>query len=224
VHLAKAPFSAIVLVTMSMTMPAAATTLQAVVEAAPSLHGFDRYVELETGVTYHGGLLIGATWDDDRQQFLPEPGFDVKIVGQGAILDLQGQEIAVSFCDARLEIEDCVILDGGVRFRGEVTGEGHIPTGSVRYCTFWRPRDYAVRLQGAGAGVLLERNVVVDPVDTGLDYVVWSGVAGPNLPTGIAFGLSVQSGTYGFPDVRENWTFHTDPLLNQDLLYHYVFL
>ncbi len=202
-----------------------ATTLQAVLDAAPAAHGYDRYLELETGVTYHGGLLIGATWDDDRQQFLPEPGVDVKIVGQGAILDLQGQEICVSFCDAKLDLEDCIILDGGIRYRGTDDPDvDRTPTGSVRHCTFYRPRDYAVRLQGAGEGITVERNIVVDPVDTGFDYVVWSGVAGPNLPTGIAFGLSVQIGVYGFPDVRENWTWHHDPDLNADPLYHYVFL
>lgn len=200
-------------------------TLQAVFDAAPAAHGYDRYLELETGVTYRGGLLIGATWDDDIQQFLPEPGLDVKIVGQGAILDLQGQEICISFCDGRLDLEDCIIVDGGVRYRGAYDESvDRTPKGLVRHCTFYRPRDYAVRLAGAGADVIIERNIVVDPIDTGLDYVVWSGVAGPNLPTGIAFGLSVQTGMYGFPDVRENWTYHSDPDLNGDLLYHYVFL
>lgn len=208
----------------SLAVACPATTLQAVFEAAPALHGYDRYLELETGVTYHGGLLIGATWDDERQQFLPEPALDVKIVGQGAILDLQGQEICVSFCSNRLDLEDCIILDGGVRFRGDADlSTDRTPEGSVRHCTFYRPRDFAVRLPGAGAGVLLERNVVVDPMDTGLDAVVWSGLAGPNLPTGIAFGLSVQTGTYGLPTVQDNWTWFSDPHLNDDLLHHYGF-
>ncbi|MEZ4387733.1 MAG: hypothetical protein R3D98_09185 [Candidatus Krumholzibacteriia bacterium] len=210
---------------LALGVRAGGLTLQAAFEAAPALHGYDRYVELAPGVTYDGGLLIGATWDDDRQQFLAEPGADVMIVGHGAILDLQGQEICVSFCSSRLDIEDCIILDGGIRFRGDADPVvDRTPVGSVRYCTFYRPRDYAVRLPGAGAGILLERNLVVDPVDTGLDYVVWVGVAGPNLPTGIAFGLSVQSGTYGLPTVRDNWTWHSDPVRNDNPLYHYVFL
>ncbi len=214
-----------ILIAMAAAGVAPATTLQAAFEAAPAQDGYDRFLELEPGVTYHGGLLIGATWDDDRQQFLAEPGADVMIRGNGAILDLQGQEICVSFCSSRLDIEDCIILDGGLRFRGDADPEvDRTPTGSVRYCTFYRPRDYAVRLPGAGEGILLERNLVVDPVDTGLDYVVWVGVAGPNLPTGIAFGLSVQSATYGVPTVRDNWTWHGDPVLNDDPLYHYVFL
>ena len=204
---------------------AGATTLQAMFEAAPAHGGYDHLVTLETGVTYHGGLLLGPTWDDDRQRFLDEPGADVKIVGNGAVLDLQGQEICVSFCAGRLDIEDCIIIDGGIRFRGDADpSTDRTPEGSVRHCTFWRPRDYAVRLQGAGEGVVLERNLVVDVIDTGLDYMVWSGVAGVNLPTGLAFGLSVQAATYGEPMVRENWTWFSDPALNADALHHFGFL
>lgn len=218
-------FPGLALIIVLLASGAAATTLQAAFEAAGPQQGYDRFVVLEPGVIYHGGLLVGATWDDDRQQFLPEPGIDVMIEGNGAILDLQGQEICISFCGNRLDLVDCIVLDGGVRFRGDAHPEvDRTPEGSVRYCTFYRPRDYAVRLQGAGDGVVLERNLVVDPVDTGLDYVVWSGVAGPNLPTGIAVGLSVQSGTYGTPWVADNWTWHSDPVLNDDPLYHYVFL
>ena len=219
---------AIILAPLVLVAAAAVTraaTLQAMVEAAPAQGGYDHLVTLETGVTYHGGLLLGPTWDDDRQRFLDEPGADVKIVGNGAVLDLQGQEICVSFCAGRLDIEDCIIIDGGIRFRGDADPTtDRTPEGSVRHCTFWRPRDYAVRLQGAGEGVLLERNLVVDVVDTGFDYLVWSGVAGENLPTGLAFGLSVQAGTYGEPTVRENWTWFSDPALNADPLHHFGFL
>lgn len=210
---------------LALSGSAYAVSLQAALEAAPAQGGYDRWVTLETGVVYTGGLLIGATWDDDRGAFLPEPGFDVFIEGNGAVLDLQGQELCISYTPHRLDVQDCVILDGGVRFRGD-TGPGvdRQPAGSVRFCTFVRPRDYAVRLQGAGAGVLLERNIVVDAVDTGPDYVVWSGVAGPHLPTGLAFGLSVQAATYGQPEVRENWTWFSDPVINADPLHHFGFL
>ncbi len=204
----------------------AATTLRAAFEAAPALDGYDRYLELETGEIYTGGLLIGPTWDEDRSAFLDaEQGLDVKIVGNGAILDLQGQRICISFCDNRLDVEDCIILDGGVRFRGASNpGESRIPVGSVRYCTFYRPRDYAVRLQGAGAGVLCERNIVVDTVDTGLDGLIWTGYLGNLLPTGLAFGLSVQTGSYGVPVVRDNWTWFSDPVVDDDPLHHFGFL
>lgn len=217
--------SAAVLVAL-LTASAPAITLKEAFQSAPAAHGYDRYLELESGVVYEGGLLIGATWDDDRQLFRDdEPGYDVKIVGNGAILDLQGQQICISFCRRRLDIEDCIILNGGVRYRGDRTPQvDRVPVGSVRYCTFYQPHDYAVRLQGAGSGVVLERNLVVDAQDTGLDYVIWSGVAGENLPTGACFAPSVQTADFGVPQMRENWTFFADPQVNADPAYHYVFL
>lgn len=207
-------------------LPAAAVPLQAIFETAPVQDGYDRYLVLQTGVVYTGGLWIGPTWDEDYQVFRDDcRGLDVKIEGRGAILDLQGQQICISFCRNRLDIEDCIIINGGIRFRGDISAEQDIrPTGSVRYCTFWRPHDYAVRLDGTGDGILLERNIVVDAVDTGLDFMVWHSEFGPLMPTGLAFGLSVQTYTSGFPDVLDNWTYFTDPLLNQVDLHHFCFL
>ena len=211
---------------LALTAPAFGISLQAVYESAPARDGYDRYLVLETGVVYTGGLLIGATWDDDQQAFLAdESGCDVMIEGHGAILDLLGRQICISFCDNRLDIEDCVILNGGVRFRGDLGVDfDRAPAGSVRYCTFYRPRDYAVRLQGAGAGITIERNIVVDAVDTGLDQIIWSGDTGVNLPTGVAFGLSVQTATFGVPDARDNWSWFADSHVNDDDLHHFCFL
>jgi hypothetical protein len=205
---------------------AGSTPLQEAYESAPAQGGYDRYLVLETGVVYTGGLLIGPTWDDDRQMFRDdEAGLSVKIEGRGAILDLQGRQICISYCRHRLDIEDCIIIGGGIRFRGDISlTEDRRPVGSVRYCTFYRPHDYAVRFEGAGEGILLERNIVVDPVDTGLDFMIWNGEFGSLLPTGLAFGLSVQVQTYGFPEVLENWTYFTDPWLNSEALHHFGFL
>lgn len=200
--------------------------LQAAFEAAPARDGYDRWLELETGRLYTGGLQIGPTWDDDQACFVTaEQGLDVMIAGNGAVLDLQGQSIRLSFCTNRLDIQDCVVLNGGVRFVGDRTLAGdRVPSGSVRYCTFYRPVDYAVRLMGAGATVACERNLVVDPVDTGQDVVIWSGIAGLHLPTGLAFGISVQTGAFGFPSLRDNWTWHSEPRANEDPLRHFGFL
>lgn len=200
--------------------------LQAVFEAAPSLGGYDRYLELETGRVYTGGLTIGTTWDEDRTRFQDaELGLDVMIAGNGAVLDLEGEQICFSFCTNRLDIQDCIVLNGGVRFVGDNSVDvRRVPVGSVRYCTFYRPEEYAVRLMGAGAGLLCERNLVVDPVDTGQDVMIWTGITGNNLPTGLAFGLSIQTGAFGLPDVRDNWTYHADPRANEDPLRHFGFL
>jgi len=200
--------------------------LQAAFEAAGPQDDYDRYLTLTTGQVYSGGLMIGPTWDEDRTLFVDdEQGLDVMIEGNGAILDLQGQQISISFCGNRLDIQDCIILDGGVRFRGDVAvGIDRIPEGSVRYCTFYRPHDFAVRLEGAGEGVLLERNIVVDAIDTGPDGLIWTAIPGANLPTGLAFGLTVQVGTYGLADVEDNWTWFRDPALNAIPLRHFCLL
>ena len=91
----------------------------------------------------------------------------------GAILDLQGEEICIAYCNSRLDIEDCVIINGNVRFRGYDDAATHLlPEGSVRYVTFYKPHDYGVRMYACGSGILLERNIVVDPVDTGPGFSI----------------------------------------------------
>lgn len=220
------PFAALLIVLVAATGSHAALSLRAAVEAAPAAHGYDRYVELETGQVYGGGLVIGPTWDEDRTLFIDaEQGYDVKIVGNGAILDMQGQRLCISFCSNRLDVEDCIVVDGSVRFRGDNTPDvDRTPEGSVRYCTFYRARDYAVRLQGTGSGVECERNLIVDTQDTGQDVLIWTGMTGVNLPTGLAFGLSVQSGWFGYPSIHDNWTWFRDSEANDVLLRHYCYL
>lgn len=221
------PIAALLVWTALSTHAAPApTTLQAAFEAAGSLGGYDRYLVLQTGQVYTGGLLIGPTWDEDRTMFVDdEMGLDVMIEGNGAILDLQGQQICISYCGNRLDLVDCIILNGGVRYRGELDqAVVRIPEGSVTYCTFFEPHDYAVRLDGAGAGVLCERNIVVSAVDTGPDGQVWNGITSDNLPTGLAFGISVQVGTYGTPDINDNWTWFRETSINAELLRHYCLL
>jgi hypothetical protein len=219
-------FAAAVAASVATTPATDAMSLQSAYDSAPAQGGYDRYLVLETGAVYTGGLQIGPTWDNDHQQYLDhELGLDVKIEGRGAILDLQGQQICISFCRRRLDIEDCIIINGGIRYRGDLTLEDDIrPLGSVRHCTFWRPHDYAVRLEGTGDRILLERNIVVDAVDTGFDVMLWNGEMGPLLPTGLAFGLSIQFWTSGVPDVLRNWTYFTDPAQNESDLYHYCLL
>lgn len=214
------------LIALCAAAPVRAVSLRAAFESAPARDGYDRYLVLEPGRVYTGGLVIGPTWDEDRSLFQDmELGLDVMIEGNGAILDMQGQSLCISFCGNRLDVADCIVIDGSVRFRGDVDPErDRTPEGSVRHCTFYRPRDYAVRLQGAGAGVLLERNIVVDAVDSGPDGLIWTGILGENLPTGLAFGLSVQTGSYGLPEVRDNWTWFSDPAANADPLHHFGFL
>jgi hypothetical protein len=217
-------FTAIVFAIV-VAAPAQGLTLRGAYESAGPGSGYDREVVLQAGQVYTGGLLIGPVYSPMTWEMEGEPGEDVRIVGNGAVLDLEGQQICISFCENRLDIEDCVILNGCIRFRGINTASYVlIPEGSVSYCTFYRPHDYGVRLQGAGGGVTLERNIVVDAVDTGYDFLYTHGSSNEWLPTGASFAPSIQPGYYGTPIIRQNWTYHSDPTANADPLRHFCYL
>jgi len=221
---ARALGAAILLAALSAAAAGAITLREAYEQAGP-LGGYDKHLELETGRVYTGGLLIGPTygpltWDPEG-----EPGGDVRIVGNGAILDLQGEQICISFCNRRLDIEDCVVLDGNIRFRGlRDDFLDVVPTGSVRHVTFWGPHDYGVRLQGAGGDIVVERNLCVDAIDTGPDFIFSTGIASDCLPTGTSYSASVFTAIYGTPALRSNWSFHSDPARNSVPLAHFHFL
>lgn len=187
-------------------------------------NGYDKYIELETGVVYTGGLLVGQVFSPITWILEGEEGLDVGIVGNGAILDLQGEQICLSYCNNRLDVEDCIILNGNIRYRGMlISGYEMRPAGTVRHVTFYGPHDYGVRLQGAGTGILLERNLTVNAIDTGPDYIYTNGISHFNLPTGTNISFSIQ-GQYGWPAIRENWSFHTDPETNDRPLAHFSLL
>ncbi len=207
-------------VSLSLCRSAGGASLKEAYDLAPPGFGYDKHIVLETGVTYSGGLWIGGTYDRISAQFVGQ-GEDVCIVGNGAILDLQGQEICMAYCNKRLDIEDCVILNGNIRFRGYDGGTlTLLPQGSVRYITFCRPHDYGVRLFGCGADILVSRNIIVDAVDTGPDFMFFTGYASEWLPTGASCALSLTGGL----NVIENWSYHSDPAANADLLRHFTTL
>lgn len=197
---------------------ARAETLQAAYEAAGPAQGYDRWVELVPGARYTGGLWIGGTFDRMAGAFVGR-GENVRIVGNGAVLDLEGGSITIAYCANRLDLDDCVVLHGDVVFRGYVDAVVDArPTGSVRYVTFFEPHDYAVRLLMSGQDVLLERNLVVDALDTGPDFSFLSGDPKRFLDTGVSFAHSLQDGHHAFFD---NWSFHSDPLANADMRRHF---
>lgn len=195
-------------------------TLKAVYDAAGPGGAYDKHIVLETGAIYTGGLWIGGTFNRITAEF-EAGGADVRIVGNGAVLDLQGGEICLAYCNNRLEIEDCVIINGNVRFRGyEDDVHSFMPVGSIRYVTFFRPHDYAIRLNRCGAGILVERCLAVDALDTGPDFQYLTGMPMEWLATGVNFAISLVGGQV----VRHNWSFHTDPEVNADLRHHFCFL
>ena len=186
---------------------------------------FQKYIVLDNGITYTGGLLIGKTLDPINHLLQGNEGVNVKIVGNGAILDLEGSQICISYCDNKLEIEDCIVLNGNIRFRGINSDTAtQIPTGYVKYVTFYKPHDYAIRLQGAGGGILLDRNLAVDAINTGFDFLFINGTANSWLPTGINFAPSIQEGFYGTPEITNNWSYFSKEAANSDSLNHFTFL
>jgi hypothetical protein len=219
------PLLALLFFLPAFESPAHALSLQEAFDLAEPAHGYDKYLELETGVVYTGGLLIGPIYSPISWRLEGDEGLDVCIVGNGAILDLQGAQLCMSYCNNRLDIEDCIILNGNIRYRGINTSDYVVlPEGSVRYVTFYGPHDYGVRLQGAGGGITLERNLLVNAVDTGWDFIYTHGTSHDCLPTGTNICFSIQFGFYGIPVIHENWSYHTDPETNADMLAHFSLL
>ena len=198
-------------------------SLKEAFDSASPQGDYDKYMELNTGEVYTGGLLIGKVFDQPTSSLYGEEGLNIRIQGNGAILDLQGSEICISCCENYLDIEDCIIINGGIRYRGmDNSMFDQRPWGSVRYVTFFQPHDYGVRLQGTGQNITVERNIIVNAVDTGRDFIFTTGISTDWLPTGVSIALSAFTGIYGPPVIEENWTFHTDPDGNNDPLLHII--
>jgi len=198
-------------------------TLKEAYEVAIAQGEYNKYLVLETGVTYTGGLLIGKIYDPNITDLSGPEGLNVNIQGNGAILDLEGEQICISYCSNKLDIDNCIIINGNIRYRGTNNSLGvEIPTGCVQYCTFYEPHDYAIRLQGAGGNIILERNIFVDAVDTGDDFTYLNGSPMEWLPTGSNVAISIFYGTYGVPTLLDNWSFHSDEEINLDGTKHFV--
>jgi len=200
-----------------------AITLQQVYETAQAVGEYDRYLSLETGVTYTGGILIGKIYDPVLQELVGPEGLNVRIQGNGAILNLEGEQICISYCNNKLDIDNCIFINGNIRYRGiNNTVGSEMPTGFIEYCTFYQPHDYAIRLQGSGNDIRIERNIFVDAVDTGDDFTFLNGIPMEWLPTGSSVAISIFYSTYGIPILLDNWSYHTDESINSDDTKHFV--
>ena len=188
-----------------------ATTLQEMYDNASSQSGYDKYIILEEGETYTGGILIIGD----------EYGVaaDVKIEGNGAVLDLEEGVIKIATCDNKLDISNCVIINGHVRYYGSLDDNYeyfHQPYGSVTCVTFYRPLMYAVRLQGVGGTegtqalggpVLIKRNIFFGAQDLGPDINPVTGDPIATLPTGISCAFTINPYQFGNAEIIENWSF-----------------
>ncbi len=217
----KAMLLSLIGVLLQISICSGVSLRQAFEEASPG-EGYDKLMILETGVIYTGGLHIGPTLPCYSDQLVGDPPLDTKIVGNGAILDLQGEQLIMSYSNNRLDVEDCIILNGNIRYRGLTWSDLHVlPQGSVRHVTFYRPHDYGVRFQRSGPGITLERNLVVDPLNTGFDFIYITGISSEWLPTGASFSPPIA---VAFPAMIENWSWHSDPILNADPINHFMIL
>ncbi|MCF7920241.1 MAG: right-handed parallel beta-helix repeat-containing protein [Candidatus Cloacimonetes bacterium] len=198
-----------------------AMSLQQAYELAQSQGIYDRYLILETGVIYTGGLLIGKTLNPLSNTLEGQEGENVFIDGNGAILDLQQTELTISYCQNRLDIQDCIIINGDVHFRGESQLFQAKPEGSISYCTFYNNDDYGFRFMGTGDGVELNHNIFADALETGDDYTYLTGFSMEWIPTGINVAISGQG---GYPDIHDNWSWFSDEETNQDSLFHFAVL
>jgi len=212
----------ILLVLLGAALAASGTTLREAFEAAGPGGGFDKLVVLETGRIYTGPLHIGPTLPCYSSVLVGDEGLDVRIAGNGALLDLEGGQLCMSYCNNRLEVEDCVVLNGNIRYRG-LTWEHdvYLPDGLVRHVTFYDPHDFGIRFQRTGPGIRTERNMVVNAVDTGYDFIYITGIASEWLPTGSSFAPGVA---ISLPEMVENWSWHEDPGTNADPIRHFMLL
>ena len=154
-------------------------------DAAGPNGDFDKVVSLQFGETYTGGLELDGTYCDE---------VNLKIIGNGAILDMQGERLYFSNMDKELDISDLIITNGYISFNGlEIE-----PRGSVKNVTFYQPKNYAVLMALCGNEIIIERNIVVEaqPID----------FFGQANPTGISFGLDKD---YTYETIIDNWSYNS---------------
>jgi hypothetical protein len=173
------------------------TSLKEVYDNSQGTGLYDKVLELNTGQVYTGSLLIGGLYNHIPGTFTDTLGANVNIIGNGAILDLQGGFITIQYTDKRLDISDCVIINGGVKFRGSTEGTNLIPQGSVSHVTFYHAEDYAVRIHSAGQGISITNNIFVDTYSTGDDFVNYTSESLEWLPTGHNLVSTIFMNHYG---------------------------
>lgn len=200
-------------------VPLLAISLEEVYDQSGEQGEYERYLVLETGEVYRGGLWIGKSLNPLTNSLEGEEGEDVFIEGNGAILDLEGTELTISYCENRLDIIDCIIINGDIHYRGESELFTATPTGSVSYCTFYNTDDYCIRFMGTGAGIEIHHNIFTNAKETGDEYTYLTGFSLEWLPTGINVGISGQG---GFPGFHNNWSWFSDEEINEDELHHFA--
>ncbi|MBN2828968.1 MAG: hypothetical protein JXR56_01470 [Candidatus Cloacimonetes bacterium] len=197
-------------------------TLKRAYDLAIPANGFDKYITLQTGETYTGGIYIGQTFDDETDSFVGDYGLSTKIIGNGAVLDLQHEEITVAYTEARFEISDCVIINGNIRFVGNDSGVNNLyPSGLVEYVTFYNTDDYGIRTLACGNDITIRRNIFFNAIYTGDDFLQYNSQVNEFLTTGVNVAISQQNTYNPIAQIYDNWSFFSRDSINQDDLYHF---
>jgi len=200
-----------------------AVSLEYAYDTATSGEGFDKYIVLEAGTVYTGGLHIGQTFDNETDTFVGDYGASTKIIGNGALLDLQHEQITIAYTDINFEISDCVIINGNIRFVGRTDSTNDIfPSGLVEYVTFYNNDDYGIRTLACGDEITIRRNIFYNAIYTGNDFLQYNGEVNEFLPTGVNFAISFQGTLRPMSQIYENWSYFSRSTVNQDSLYHFA--
>ncbi len=109
--------------------------------AAEAGDGYDKLVELDSLEVYTGGIFVSV-----------EGGINACIQGHGAILDLMASNIYVSGIGNHLDINGCVIMNGGNLSTGAGLYYDDYGSGHVSNCVFY----------GNRTGLQMEGVVVAD--------------------------------------------------------------
>ncbi|MBN1969128.1 MAG: hypothetical protein JXR48_08000 [Candidatus Delongbacteria bacterium] len=186
---------------------------------------FDKVLHLESGKIYIGGLYLGGVYNFMTLQYEYGSNDKVLIEGNGAVIDLMGEEISIAYCEGSLNVENCVILNGNIRYSGATDDIGnHIqPSGSVSNVTFYEPHDYGVRIYRSGTDIFVSKNIIIDPINTGNDFHHLNSNPMYWLPTGFSIDRSIFP-QYGQPWITENVSFFSNPIFNYENINHYVMM
>lgn len=196
-------------------------SLASVFDSATGNDEYDKVLNLESGNIYTGSLFIGGWYNQISGTFHDTLGVNVKVEGNGAVIDLQGGFLCIQYTSKRLDITNCVIINGCVKYRGASLGGDLIPEGSVTYCTFYNCEDYAIRLHQSGGGVTISHNIVMDSYSTGFDFANFNSLYLESMPTGHNIVKSIFDNEYGSPIITENWSYFTDERKNSIDMFHY---
>jgi len=155
-------------------------TLQSVYDAAGPQGEYTKYLQLDGGATYTGGLTI------------PE-GDIVCIKGNGTTIDLQTSTIQILGKGLKLDVDHCIIKNGGLASAGYTQGALSFvgSSGNVINNTFYG-NTLGIRIYSTGPGAVTVMN----------NIIVWNSLSGLLCQIGnepqVSYNDSWANGSYNY--------------------------